>query len=157
MTADASIAQAAYYDYDEATYGVNGNKYGLLYNWTAIDYINQHLSELGVPDGWHVPTRAEWTALVSAVGENPGTKIKSTTGWSSGAGTDDYGFSAVPTGGWVNGFSNVGSTASFWTSEPHPRPGCSWYRATDSARSDVIDSWFEQYYVFSVRLVKNAT
>lgn len=146
--------QAAYYNYDESTYGADGNKYGLLYNWYAVDYLNNHLSELGVPSGWHVPTRAEWSALVSAVGENPGTKIKSTTGWSSGAGTDDYGFSAVPAGYWYNGFYDVGSRAYFWTSEPNGS-SASWDRYILTGTS-VYESSNYPYYGFSVRLVQDS-
>ena len=148
--------QAAYFNYDEATYGVNGNKYGLLYNWYAVDYLNNHLSELGVPSGWHVSTRAEWNALVSAVGENPGTKLKSTTGWSSGAGTDDYGFSAVSAGRWYNNrFSYVGSYAHFWTSEPNG--SYAWYRYIDTGTS-VYESSNSQFsgFCYSVRLVKDS-
>ena len=152
MTTDATIFQVAYYDYDEAKYGVNGNKYGLLYNWTAVDYLNNNLAELGVPDGWHVPTRAEWTALVSAVGENPGTKIKSTTGWRIGAGTDDYEFSVVPAGHWINGFKYVGSEIDFWTSES--LESYAWYHFIDTGTS-VNEDDYRQYSGFSVRLVKS--
>ena len=60
-----STPAAWYYDNDESTYGVNGNKYGLLYNQYAVDYLNQHLSELGIPSGWHVPSRTEWDTLIS--------------------------------------------------------------------------------------------
>ena len=152
MTSDATISQASYYDYNESTYGVTGNKYGLLYNWTAVNYLNNNLSALGVPSGWHVPTRAEWSALVSAVGENPGLKLKSTTGWSSGAGTDDYGFSAVPAGYGNNGFIYVGSIANFWTSEPNGRGA--WYRYIVTGTS-VYENLSNQYNGFSVRLVKS--
>ena len=37
---------AAYYDNDEATYGVNGNKYGLLYNVDAVIKLIERKSEL---------------------------------------------------------------------------------------------------------------
>ena len=152
ITNNVNLAQAAYYDYDESTYGVNGNKYGLLYNWTAVDYINNHLSALGVPSDWHVPTHAEWTALVSAVGEDSGTKLKSTTGWSSGAGTDDYGFSAVPTGDWNNGFIDIGFYAYFWTSEPSGSDA--WCRFVYSGKN-VQKRIQYRYHGFSVRLVKS--
>lgn len=151
---NANLAQAVYYDYDEATYGVNGNKYGLLYNWKAVNYLNNNLSALDVPSGWHLPTRAEWNSLVSAVGENPGTKLKSTTGWSSGAGTDDYGFSAAPAGEWSLGFYNVGSFANFWT--PESNGSFAWYRCIDTETSVYNDN-SNQYFGYSVRLVKNLT
>lgn len=63
-----STPAAWYYDNDEATYGVNGNRYGLLYNQYAVDYLNQHLSELGIPSGWHVPSSTEWQTLISQSG-----------------------------------------------------------------------------------------
>ena len=114
ITNNVNLAQAAYYDYDESTYGVNGNKYGLLYNWASVDYINSHLSELGVPSGWHVPTHDEWSALKSTVGEPSGTKLKSTTGWETSSGTDDFGFSMVPAGDWVmNGTSGFYGTIMY--------------------------------------------
>ena len=100
-----------YYQNNEATYG----KYGILYNWIAVKYLEDNKSSL-IP-GWHVPTTAEWDALATAVGGTSvaGTKLKSTTDWSSGAGTDDYGFSALPAGSYYNSFDYLGSIAIFWT------------------------------------------
>lgn len=122
-TGSPSTPAAWYYNNDEATYGINGYKCGLLYNWYAVDYLNNHLSELGVPSGWHVPTDGEWTSLANAVGgtSTAGTKLKAldssvTSSWPSGwNGTDDYGFGVLPAGGYGGSFSNVGSYASFWT------------------------------------------
>lgn len=111
-----SEPRANYYNNDEATYGVNGLKYGLLYNWIAVKYLEDHKSEL-IP-GWHVPTTTEWNALATAVGGSDiaGTKLKSTTGWHSGNGDGSYGFEAFPAGGQYSGsFSLLGSRAYFWT------------------------------------------
>jgi uncharacterized protein (TIGR02145 family) len=67
----------------------NGNQYGKWYTFSE--------AKTACPSGWHLPTRAEWSALVSAVGSPAGTKLKSVNGWDgSGNGTDDYGFSAMP-------------------------------------------------------------
>ena len=69
-------------------------KYGRLYDWsTALT---------ACPSGWHLPSDAEWGALVTAVGgsSTAGTKLKATSGWAvNGNGTDDYGFSALPEAG----------------------------------------------------------
>ena len=46
----SSEPRANYYSNNESTYGVNGNKYGLLYNWIAVKYLEDHKSEL-IP-GW---------------------------------------------------------------------------------------------------------
>ncbi len=79
-------------------YDNNSSSYGILYNWPAVKYLEDNKASL-IP-GWHVATSAEWDALVTAVGgtATAGTKLKSTTDWLSGAGTDDYGFSALPAG-----------------------------------------------------------
>ena len=92
-------------------------KYGRLYIWdAAMD---------ACPSGWHLPDTAEWKTLLAAVGGDSiaGTKLKSTSGWNSdGNGTDDFGFTVLPAGGW--GSKNfVGEAAVFWTSE--------WYEGYD--------------------------
>jgi uncharacterized protein (TIGR02145 family) len=68
----------------------NCNSYGRLYGW-PLDGI--------CPDGWHVHSEAEWRTLFYYVGDNSGTKLKSTSGWKVGmSGSDDYGFSAMAAG-----------------------------------------------------------
>lgn len=114
--------RAWYYNDDESTYGWNGYKCGLLYNWYAVDVLNTRRSEL-IP-GWHVPTKDEWDALATACGgaSTAGAKLKALddsagTGFPSGwNGTDDYGFSILPTGGFYGNFEYVGRNAPFWTS-----------------------------------------
>lgn len=152
--ASSSEPRANYYNNDETTYGVNGNKYGLLYNWIAVKYLEDHKAEL-IP-GWHVPTSAEWNALATAVGGSgvAGTKLKSTTGWSSGNGDGSYGFAAFPAGGQYSGFfGDLGSLARFWT-------------ATERSSSDADGRYFStgasmyssndtKTYAYSVRLVKD--
>jgi uncharacterized protein (TIGR02145 family) len=150
-----SEPRANYYQNNEATYGVNGNKYGLLYNWIAVKYLEDHKSEL-IP-GWHVPTTTEWDALATDVGGSgvAGTKLKSTTGWSSGNGDGSYGFAAFPAGYQYSGsFGDLGSYAYFWT-------------ATESSSSYAYYRYFStgasmsSYNVtksggYSVRLVKDS-
>ena len=95
----------------------NCNKYGRLYNWaTAIDISLSYNSNLysasqsqGVcPSGWHIPSKENWVALMKFVNpdcddfnatfcDGAGTKLKSASEWSP-AGTDDYGFAALPSG-----------------------------------------------------------
>lgn len=103
-----SIAQASYYNYDETTYGWSGKKYGLLYSWQA--------SKALTIAGWHVPDKDEWNSLAIACGgtSNAGTKLKSTTEWTSGNGTDIYGFTVYPTAYVFNGqFQQLGTQAIF--------------------------------------------
>lgn len=110
-----STPNAWYYNNDESTYGVNGNKYGLLYNWYAVKLLNYNRATL-IP-GWHVPSITEWDTLANTVGgaSTAGTVLKSTTDWTSGAGTDVYGFTAFPAGRYYGNFNNVGSHSFFWT------------------------------------------
>lgn len=111
-----SSPAAWYYNNDESTYGVAGNKYGLLYNGHAAKYLNDNRNSLF--PGWHVPTVDEWNELADAIGgaATAGTKLKSMSGWDSGNGTDDYGFGGYPAGGRGNGsFFGLGDVALFWT------------------------------------------
>lgn len=146
--------QAAYYNYDESTYGVNGNKYGLLYNWYAVDYLNQHLADLRVPDGWHVATMYDWNTLINTCGENPGTKLKTTTDWNDGNGINYYGFSAIPAGGWYNPFASINSYGDLWTSSQNGNDGVNVHIG---AASTIYTGVVAAYWCFPIRLVKNLT
>jgi len=91
----------------------NCEKYGRLYTWNAA--MN------ACPAGWRLPNDEDWNALVSAVGSNAGTKLKSQTGWNTGSGhipgTDEFGFSALP-GGYRRtdgSFNDVGHWGFWWS------------------------------------------
>lgn len=150
----SSEPRGNYYNNDEATYGVNGNRYGLLYNWIAVMYLEDNKSSL-IP-GWHVPTDAEWDALAMAVGTSvAGTKLKSTTDWSSGAGTDDYGFSILPAGYYYGNSGYLGSYAYFWTATVWSGYKFFKYFSTDASMSSGNSSSIDNQY--SLRLVKDNT
>ena len=116
---------------------------GKLYNWYAVAGIHDNDENTPnkefAPEGWHVPSDAEWTTLENYLiangynydGTNTENKIAkaaaSSTGWDSdpttGAPGNDQslnnssGFNAFPEGkrytdGWFNG---EGSNAVFWT------------------------------------------
>lgn len=110
-----TVPLANYYNDDEATYGSDGLGYGLLYNWAAAIYLNNHRNTL-IP-GWHVPSNGEFNALFSAIGGTDmevASKLKSTDVWASQyAGTDDYGFCAKPTG-IGKGYEGLGTNVCFW-------------------------------------------
>ena len=115
-------------------------KYGRFYNWaTAVGMPEGKCGEgnecdlvgpiQGVcPDGWHLPSYAEWHALLFAVGGAgiAGSKLKSETCWTDSngdnciLGEDAFGFSALPTGLGGNGSLDkpigFGSWAFFWSS-----------------------------------------
>ena len=87
-------------------------KYGRLYIWDAA---------VGAcPDGWHLPTMAEFSVLFSTVGgsSSAGRVLKSAFDWDDdGNGSDAFGFSAVPAGYRNNDgkYSRKGAGAYFWS------------------------------------------
>ena len=126
------------YDNNEA----NCTTYGMLYDWaTAMNLsssCNSSLcsSQIGkkhqgmCPDGWHIPSKADWNVLMKFVdpscsdigGCGAGAKLKATNGWNNnGNGQDTYGFAALP-GGYgfskeSNSFYDIDSRGCWWASE----------------------------------------
>jgi uncharacterized protein (TIGR02145 family) len=104
-----------WFNNDHTTYGA---VYGALYNWYTVN-----TGKL-CPNGWHVPTDAEWTTLTTYLGIESvaGGKMKETgtTHWRSpntGA-TNESGFSALPGGGRYGSgnFGSVGYYGYWWSS-----------------------------------------
>lgn len=89
------------YGNDEA----NAAKYGRLYNWnTAMDSSTTEGAQGIAPDGWHIPTEAEWLELINKFGglTSAGAKLKTMDDlfWSnpnSGA-TNESGFCSLGAG-----------------------------------------------------------
>jgi uncharacterized protein (TIGR02145 family) len=103
------VAGSKCYDNDPA----NCDKYGRLYDWATAMSLppgcneNSCSSQIqskhrGIcPNGWHIPSNADWDKLMEFVGgiSTAGTKLKAKSGWDgNGNGTDDYDFSALPGG-----------------------------------------------------------
>jgi len=92
-----------------------GKKYGKLYNWYAIN------DPRGIcPEGWYIPSDEEWESLANLLGEDAGTKLKSSSGWyKNGNGTNSIGFSALPAGiRYQSGiFYGLDHNAYFWSSD----------------------------------------
>lgn len=89
--------------------------HGAYYNGYAI------FNEAGLaPEGWIVPSKAEWTKLQNYIGTPYGTKLKSasTAYWSKGAGTNITGFNALSSGYYSSATGDAGSGTDiyFWSS-----------------------------------------
>jgi uncharacterized protein (TIGR02145 family) len=106
------------YAHDSTATPSNLTSYGYLYNWYAVND-----SRKLCPDGWDVPTDAEWTILITYLGGGSvaGGKMKSTgTDYWNSPNTDatnSSGFSALP-GGSRNtdgSFANIRNFAFFWS------------------------------------------
>ncbi|MDR2592234.1 MAG: fibrobacter succinogenes major paralogous domain-containing protein [Chitinispirillales bacterium] len=127
----------------------NCEKYGgRLYDWNTATAV--------CPSGWHLPSRQEWKNIVATAGDSStaGKKLKSATGWTSGNGTDNYGFAALPGGYRANngGFDNVGNGGNWWT---YTENGSAYaYALRMSSYDDSVgESYNYKDYGFSVRCV----
>jgi uncharacterized protein (TIGR02145 family) len=150
------------YDNDLA----NCDKYGRLYNWSTAmgEAQSSSRSPSGVqgacPAGWHIPSEGEWTALTDFVGSTAGTKLKSSTGWNSysgvPAGTDEYGFSALPGGyGSSDGsFGDAGNLGNWWSATESGAYGA---RGRYMNHNYEYVRWnnYSKTRLFSVRCVQN--
>lgn len=109
--------------------------------------------------GWHLPTRMEWKALFTAVGDQStaGVVLKSQVGWyDDGNGTDAFGFSALPAGYSIDKdhFYNAGLNADFWSSTEY----ASKYAYDMYMKyyfEDALVTDFNKSYGYSVRCVKD--
>ena len=132
----------------------NGDKYGKLYNWYAVKDTRGL-----APEGWHVPSDAEWTVLSTFLGgkDVAGKKMKSTSGWDdNGNGTNSSGFSGLPGGyrSYYGDFANVGGSGHWWsTSESYET--AAWSRRLSYYYSDLIRDDYSKNYGFSVRCVRD--
>lgn len=102
-----------YYGFDAK----NGMQYGKLYNQFAVTDARGL-----APIGWHIPNFEEWDELGIALGGEAlaGNLLKSKTGWDAdGNGTDQVGFTALPTGYCSEKGKALyrGKTTSFWTKD----------------------------------------
>ncbi|MDR2999758.1 MAG: fibrobacter succinogenes major paralogous domain-containing protein [Fibromonadaceae bacterium] len=144
----------------------NCDKYGRLYDWDmAMDNASSsNATPSGVqgvrPDGWHLPSDAEWSVLMTAVGGyfTAGTKLKAASGWSSGNGTDDYGFSALPGGSRsTDGSFSVGTGGGgyWWTATERESGSNAFFQCMGSGYEYVIDGSGNKAFGFSVRCLQD--
>ena len=90
-----------------------GKKYGKLYNWHAVN------DPRGLaPKGWHIPSQNELETLVSFLGgkDKAGKLLKAKGEWGRiDIGSNESGFSALPSGFRFNNFGKLGYYAIFWS------------------------------------------
>ena len=139
------------------------NKFGALYNWYAINPATNGNKNV-CPAGWHVPTEAEWTTLITFLGGKflAGGKKRSTGTqfWSSPNidATNSSGFSGLP-GGTRNSDGefpfSINDEAGYWWSLSQNYPRTAWYTLiySDHGSISVYDGNKED--ANSVRCVKD--
>jgi uncharacterized protein (TIGR02145 family) len=115
------------------------------------------------PEGWHIPSDAEWTTLTDFAGgsSTAGTKLKATTNWACGNGTDDYGFSALPGGSGITSLGEIvlkgGSNGyhGYWWSASEGNASNAWYRYIHCSYEKVERVNYYKTHFYSVRCVKD--
>ena len=153
-----------------------------LYNWYAVAGIHDNdpntLNKEFAPQGWHVPSDAEWTTLEEYLiaygynydGTTTGNKIAkamaSTTGWNSstnaGAPGNDQslnnssGFNAFPVGDRSNSgsFVSEGDIAIFWSSTEY-NTNTAWNHILLNYYSYLLRGNYGKRFGFSVRFVRD--
>jgi uncharacterized protein (TIGR02145 family) len=136
--------------------------YGGLYQWNEMMQYSLIEDLQGIcPDGWHIPTDDEYTALTDYLGgaSIAGGKLKKTgmEYWYSpntGA-TNEVGFTALPSGAGFNGsFQYLGQGCVLWSST-QPSFNNAWYRAVYYNQTIVDRSSTATNTGFSVRCLKD--
>jgi uncharacterized protein (TIGR02145 family) len=144
---------------------------GVFYNWYVVDD-----SRIVAPEGWHVPSDAEWKELEIALGMNQseadetgfrGTNEGSVLAgeaelWNNGtlinnSGFDSSGFTALPVGYYLyiyRNFVDEGTDAYFWTASQGGDVHA-WCRSLNYTKSKMKRNVDTFNYGFSIRCVKD--
>jgi len=125
--------------------------YGRLYDWQTSLAV--------CPAGWHLPGKDEWEDLVDFIGSDvAGKKLKAEeSGWIYDVthfGTDDYGFSALPSS---HGYYDIGFDVlrgGYWWVTLEYDSSNAWRGGVGSYSSKVDFTYCGKSYKFSVRCIK---
>jgi len=183
-TGSYSEAYCYVYGYDGTSISAakateNYATYGVLYNWTAAmnGAESSDANPSGVqgicPDGWHLPSDAEWKQLEMYLGMSEtdvnstgwrgtveGGKLKEagTTHWAdpNAGANNESGFTALP-GGDRNGnggFSSIRGDGYWWSSTEN-FTNLAWYRSLYYYDSNVDRNYYYKSMGFSVRCLRD--
>ena len=169
--ANLTIGAWCYYDNDTA----NGTTYGKLYNWYAVAGIHDSdpstPNKVLAPEGWHVPSDAEWTTLINYLDPNAdGGSIQNMAGgmmkevgithWLSPnvAATNSSGFSGLPGG--LRYYLDmivpdmIGNSAYWWSSSENDTTQAL-YRVCICNSNGIFSNFSSMNNGFSLRLLNN--
>ncbi len=159
------------------------SQYGLLYNWNAAmnGAPSSNSNPSGVqgvcPDGWHLPSNAEWDLLMNYVANQArnccdgnsnymAKAFASKTGWEGYNYTCVVGwntstnnstrFSAMPMGYWNGSFNDVHRGAYYWASTQYDATN-SHHRYFYYSSSTVGNTYSNKSYGLSVRCLRDAS
>ncbi len=129
--------------------------YGRLYNWYAVTDARSLC-----PEGWHVPTAAEWDTLAAALGGHSlaGGALKGTLFWKgpNTGGTNSSGFSGRPGGARSNygEYLFEGAYGYYWSSTPDGADKAV-FRFLGTYNADLYGNSSEPQDGFSCRCVRD--
>ena len=160
----ANLTTGAWCYYNNTT--ANGTTYGKLYNWYAVAGIHDTdpstPNKILAPQGWHVPSDAEWTTLTTFLGgeQVAGGKMKSTgtSLWRSPnrAATNESGFTGLP-GGYRGSFGTfyfIGYDGVWWSSSECGEPQA-WGRKLNYDDGGAYRRDHYKKFNFSVRCLRD--
>ncbi len=135
----------------------NKEEYGALYNWYTVD------TKKLCPKGWHVPSDADWLAMISFIGEKNGIadKLKETGSehWDNTLSnpTDAYGFTALPGGFRQFGgpFPTFGRSYAVWWSSTAFNASQAFNRGLYFSSSNIYRGTEFKQCGFSIRCLKD--
>ena len=163
----ANLKTGAWCYYENNT--ANDTTYGKLYNWYAVAGIynaasltNKSLRKKIAPEGWHVPSDAEWTTLTTFLGgeEVAGGKMKSsgTSLWDSTDtdATNSSNFTGLPGGyrGDNGAFNDIGNGGDWWSSTEFNTTNA-WIRSLYSRNGVAGSGDSKERNGFSVRCLRD--
>ena len=167
------------YRYCPGNSSSNVYQYGYLYNWKAVMRNSSSSSSnpshvQGIcPNGWHVPSDAEWTELenyvatcsyYTATSGNVAKALASTENWSYSGDSgsvgnapsqnNSTGFSALPAGHYARGLYSFGFNAYFW-SATESNSSYAYYLNLEYTNAFVYRNNVSKDCGFSVRCVRD--
>ena len=159
---DNGIVEITFYENDSTI----GAVYGGLYTWNEA--MNWHYTEgnQGIcPDGWHIPTLAEWRQLSQFLGvDSAGQQLKAskadTIPWD---GNNRSGFTAIPSGvAYQKYFGRKGHWAVYWTSTEYDSAYAwfaqldgFWYPQPPKYKILYLGNYYLKANAFCIRCIKD--
>ena len=159
----------------------NVSTYGYLYNWCAVmnGATSSSTNPSGVqgicPNGWHIPSDAEWTQLTDyvssqsqywcdGVNTNIAKALAGQNGWLSSTtscavgntplNNNSTGFNGVPAGYFTASFTEPGNRVYFWSSTDDGSTSVYVKRIRYSSAT-ILATSYDKYSALTVRCVKN--
>ncbi len=152
---DNGVIEKYCYNNDTANCTSNGG----LYSWNEAMQYSSSVGGQGLcPDGWHLPTGAEYDTLISVTNLDGNSWKAIGQGWDDGAGTNTTGFTALLSGwrSFEGSFLNSGLFTHFWSSTGDDDAGVDY--VTLYAHANNVSIWPHSIRStgFSLRCIKNS-